>query len=162
MNKERKSEYFHLRMTPTLKQRLMERSLELGKEPSVYLTALIERDLSEHDLTEAEKPRMKQFAQEIAAEFFANMEPRIDSLEKSVSEKQEHNSSLLFWIYRMLLFSFYNLGLRIKLSGNIKPDDLKQIDDESTKLVNTSFDRFLDFARVKNAKAIFDYLRKPM
>lgn len=162
MQKERKSEYFHFRLTPNMKQKIMERSLQLKKDPSEYLLSLIEKDLSSEDMNDTEKPRMKEFAQLIANEFFSNINSTLDKSIISLSKKSQHQTSIMLWMYRLILYSFYNIGQRAKIIGNLKSDDLKMIDEESSKNVNSSFNDILDFALSKDADTIIDYLKKPI
>lgn len=162
MNKERKSEYFHFRLTPVIKQRLMERSLQLGKEPSEYLLSLIQKDLSSDDINENEKPKMKEFAQLIATEILSNMEIKLKESQSEIIKKTEHQTSILYWIYRLILYTFYNIGLRIKHTFKMQSEELKSIDDEASKNVNSSYDNFIKTASTENANLILEYLKKPI
>jgi len=162
MKKETKSEYFVCKITPSLKRRLTERSAELDKEPADYVRGLIEKDCSGFDMTETEKPRMKEFAQILAKEFTENVERTIVPSIDKIAAGMKQDASLSCWTYRLLLYAFYSLGMRLKALGNFKVEDLKTIDDESIKNVNNSFQKFLDIATTRDAESIFEMLKRPM
>jgi len=162
MPKETKSEYFHFKLAPSLKKRIYERSAELNKEPAVYVRDLIEKDCSSFDMTESEKPRMKEFAQVVANEFNRNLEIYLSKGIEGIAAKSDMNTAIACWSYRQVLNTFVNLAKRINTVGSLKEEDLKTINEESAKTVNSMFDKFLDAALTKSAESIFDYLKKPI
>lgn len=162
MTKETKSDYFHLRMAPSMKEKLFKRAAELGKEPSVYITELMEKDIAGYDLTDSEKPRMKEFSRMVGREIADHITGHIDKAYMKSKSREERILALLYYQYRISLYQFYNLAMRVKASGQMSPSDLKSCEDESKKIVNSSFEKYLDLVLTKDADSLVEYLKNPL
>lgn len=163
MKKYIKSDYIHFKVTEDFKEKVIKRSEELNKKDvSDYIRSLLERDISSVDMSATEKPRMREFAQMVADEFGKINERQIKLLNDSIESKSNLIRALVFWTHRVLLYCFFNLGMRLKAIGNFKSEDLKTIDDEAIRNVNSSFSKYLDMAYTNDAETINNYLKKPM
>lgn len=158
-----KNEYIHFKVTKDFKEKILKRSADLNKKDiSDYIRSLVEKDILSVDMNDTEKPRMKEFAQMVADEFNKNNDKQFNKTNDMIESKINFIESLAFWSHRQHLYSFFILAMRLKATGNLQKDDLKKIDEEAIKNVNSSFSKYLDVTLSNDSESILNYLKKPM
>jgi predicted DNA-binding protein len=162
MAKQAKTEYFHFRMTPSMKEKLYVRAAELGKEPSVYLTELMEKDLAGYDLDESEKPRMKEFSKQVGMEIFNKITSLFDSAYLKTKNREEKLLALLILNYRQTLYQFQNIINRDELSNKLSAEQVKICEEKTRKNLNEIFDKYLEFVLINDSENIIEHLKKPV
>jgi hypothetical protein len=162
MKKETKSQHQYIRITPALKAKLYDRATELRTDPSAYITGLIEKDLSEYDLEESEKPRMRQFAKVIGQGIISLMTDHDNKSRSDAKEREEKILALLAYNLRISLFHFYNIASRVKVSNKMQKEDLVNCETEAKKLASASLEKYLETVIANDSEAIMEFLKNPL
>ena len=159
MKKEPKSEYFNIRLTPSMKAMLFRRADECSKEPSVYLTGLLEKDSAGYDLTDSEKPRMEDFSRKIAVELFNKLSDHFDRAYLRTKRREEKLFALMMIQYRQTLYKFLSIEHRQEVIGRMSEEQIENCEKETREQVNNLFGKFMEFVLVNDAEKLLSYIQ---
>ncbi|MBN1294685.1 MAG: hypothetical protein JXB48_22810 [Candidatus Latescibacteria bacterium] len=159
MLKESKTEYFNFRLSPSMKANLYKRADECGKDPSTYLTSLLEKDIAGYDLTDSEKPRMEDFSRKVALELFNRLSEHFDKAYVKTKNREEKLYALMMLQYRQSLYKFLSIENRQEVSGKLSEEQLENCEKISREKVNDLFVRFMEFVSSNDAERLLSYLQ---
>jgi len=114
---ETKTQNYTFRMTPRMKVEMMQRSLELKKQPAEYIISLIERDLlSKHDdVPERQKSfiekQFSSFSEQLLGFMVENIDKKLIKIEGEISSNDIIKNKINYIInkFRDILISERNI-----------------------------------------------------
>lgn len=90
MNKQSRSVTVSFRLTPGQKDKLIKEAHSQKKELNSFLYELVKKYMNRGDLQESEKPRLKEFSQNISDQILTKVISKIDSYQKQRSDDYEN------------------------------------------------------------------------
>ncbi|NLD99021.1 MAG: hypothetical protein GX640_04040 [Fibrobacter sp.] len=150
------------RITTDFKKQILERCTDLKMSPSKYLKWLLERDLSNQDITESDKPLLTEFSRKIAAEFYRETSNLFGSFQTDSKRFQELVFALLFYNFRVSLLNNQTTSSRLKHGLKMGEEEAKKSDDEIRNNFNAALSKFTELFDRAKASDIMEFAKKVM
>ena len=146
---ESKIENISFRLTPSMKKDVLQRSLELKRQPAEYLISLIEKDLlsKSQELPAREKTfienQFDSFSDKMLGFFVENIDKKLQTIDHKVSSLSSEDDSIEKYLSSLLSYAY-------KVHARVMEETVKgwrKTIEEARKNAAIGIEQFMDNSR---------------